>query len=142
MDVNEFAALVLAQTQERLRNDYPASPQWEWERVAVKPGPVYTKVDIGPEGNMSGKYMIENATGVIFGIKGYGKVHKGHRYGTLETVGSWYWGGYTGVQESEPQREARIDAMLEKHRQGVHGRLGPSGSKPSRVTYLPGGTPR
>jgi hypothetical protein len=92
----EFAELVLAQTQARLRADYPDSPQWEWERVAVKPGLVYTKVDIGPEGNMSGKYMIENATGIIYGIKGYGKVHKGHRYGTLATVGDWYWGGYTG----------------------------------------------
>ena len=30
--------------------------------------------------------MIENATGVIYGIKGYGRVHTGHRYGTLDTV--------------------------------------------------------
>lgn len=121
MTPDEFAALVLAQTQERLRNDYPTSPQWSWEQVAVKPGPVYTKVDIGPKGNMSGKYMIENATGIIYGIKGYGKVHKGHRYGTLETAGSWYWGGYTGMRETEAQREHRIETWLEKHRQAAHG---------------------
>ena len=101
MDVSEFAAQVLEQTQKRLKASYPTSPQWEWERVAVKPGPKYTKVDIGPEGNMSGKYMIENATGVIYGIKGYGKVHKGHRYGTLATAGDWYWGGYTGQPRSD-----------------------------------------
>lgn len=111
MDVNEFAALVLAQTQTRLKVSYPTSPQWEWERVSVKPGPVYTKVDIGPEGNMSGKYMIENATGIIYGIKGYGKVHKGHRYGTLETAGDWYWGGYTGQPRADfrPVDQALFD---------------------------------
>jgi hypothetical protein len=38
--------------------------------------------------------MIENATGVIYGIKGYGRVHKGHRYGTLDTAGQWFWGNY------------------------------------------------
>lgn len=96
MDVNEFAAILLAQRKAQLKADYPTSPQWEWEQVRVKPGKVYTKVDIGPEGNMSGKYMVENETGVIYGIRGYGRVHKGHVYGTLDTVEDWYWGGYTG----------------------------------------------
>jgi hypothetical protein len=100
--VERFAAMVLQQRQERLRTSYPDSPQWEWERVSVKPGPVYTKVDVGPEHNMSGKYMIENATGIIYGIKGYGRVHKGHRYGTLGTIGRWHWGGYVG-QKIQPQ---------------------------------------
>jgi len=96
MTVEEFAQLVLAQTKARLKADYPDSPQHEWETVQVVPGPVYTKVDIGPAHNMSGKYMIENSTGIIYGIKGYGRVHKGHRYGTLATVNDWYWGGYVG----------------------------------------------
>ncbi len=96
MTADEFAQIVLAQTKERLRTSYPDSPQHEWEQVRVTPGPKYTKVDIGPKGNMSGKYMIENATGVIYGIKGYGSVHKGHMYGTLDTVEQWYWGGYVG----------------------------------------------
>ena len=95
MDVNEFAQLVLEQTKARLAKDY-SEEQASWETVQVRPGRVYTKVDIGPKGNMSGKYMIENATGIIYGIKGYGQVHKGHRYGTLETVDQWYWGGYVG----------------------------------------------
>jgi hypothetical protein len=38
--------------------------------------------------------MIDNETGEIFGIKGYGVVHKGHRYGTLATADQWYWGEY------------------------------------------------
>ena len=124
---DEFAALVLEQTQERLRADYPASPQWEWERVSVKPGPKYTKVDIGPEGNMSGKYMIENATGRIFGIKGYGVVHKGHQYGSLDTVSDWYWGGYTGVPAAEAQLRWDKDRngtlrlrTFRRHSDGLH----------------------
>ncbi len=96
MTVDEFAQIVLAQTKERLRASYPDSPQHEWEQVRVVPGPKYTKVDIGPKGNMSGKYMIDNATGEIFGIKGYGRIHRAHRYGTLDTVNDWYWGGYVG----------------------------------------------
>lgn len=94
MTIEEFAAIVLEQRQERLRRDYPSSPQWEWERVNVKVGPKYTKVDVGPEHNMSGKYMIDNASGVIYGIKAYGVVHRGHVYGTLDTVDEWDWSGY------------------------------------------------
>ena len=76
---------------------------WGYYVVQVKPGPKYTKVDVGPAHNMSGKYMIENATGVIFGIKGYGVVHKGHRYGTLATADQWYWGEY-GPRKMEQAR--------------------------------------
>ena len=96
MDVNEFAQLVLAQQKTRLARDYS---QWQAdaEQVQVIPGPKYTKVDLGtPHGGFSGKYMIENSTGVIYGIKAYGKVHKGHIYGTLATVTEWDWSGYTG----------------------------------------------
>jgi hypothetical protein len=99
MSVEEFAQLMLAQTKARIAREY-SDWQAEAEAVQVVPGPKYTKVDIGPEHNMSGKYMIENATGIIYGIKGYGKVHKGHTYGTLDTVGEWYWGGYVGERQS------------------------------------------
>jgi hypothetical protein len=109
--VEHLAKLMLVQTAERLQAEYVASGYLDRSRypehpdeslnvthlqVSVKPGPKYTKVDIGPAGNMSGKYMVENETGTIFGIKGYGQVHKGHRYGTLATVAEWYWGGYVG----------------------------------------------
>lgn len=58
--------------------------------VAIKPGIKYTKVNVGT----SGKYMVDNTTGEIFGIKGYGQVHKGHQYGTLDTIAEYYWGDY------------------------------------------------
>lgn len=61
--------------------------------VHIKPGRKYTKIDV----YTSGKYMVENATGIIYGIKGYGKVHKGHVYGTLDIIADWNWGGYVGA---------------------------------------------
>lgn len=58
--------------------------------VEVKPGKVYTKVNVGG----SGKYMVDQA-GNVWGIKGYGQVHKGHWYGTLDTIQNYDWSGYT-----------------------------------------------
>jgi len=54
-------------------------------------GKKYIRLDIGT----SGRYMIENETGAIYGIKAYGVIHRGHYYGTLETVDSYNWGDYT-----------------------------------------------
>ena len=47
---------------------------------SIKPGRKYTKVDIGT----SGKYMVENETQKIYGIKAYGVIHRGHYFGTLD----------------------------------------------------------
>ena len=60
-------------------------------KVTIKPGRKYTKVDVGD----SGKYMVENDTGDIYGIKAYGVIHRGHRYGNLSTIHDYYWGRYT-----------------------------------------------
>jgi len=65
--------------------------------VGVTKGRKYTKVDVG----RSGRYMVENSTGKIFGIKGYGVIHRGHQYGTLETITDWYWGPYRAVMRGE-----------------------------------------
>jgi len=46
----------------------------------VKYGRKFARVDRGG----SGWYMVELATEEIFGIKAYGVVHRGHRYGTLD----------------------------------------------------------
>jgi len=62
----------------------------------VIPGKKYTKIDVGT----SGKFMID-AEGNIFGIKGYGVIHRGHRYGTLDTIDEWYWGEYSPVKVKE-----------------------------------------
>ena len=57
--------------------------------TTVKPGKKYIKVDIGT----SGAYMVD-LEGNIYGIKAYGVVHKGHQYGTLDTIDAYYWGEY------------------------------------------------
>lgn len=84
-----FADLVDVQTAMRLiREGY--GNQIESHRVSVKFGKKYARVDVGD----SGKYMIDVTDGTIYGIKGYGQVHKGHRYGTLDTIDQWRWGDY------------------------------------------------
>jgi hypothetical protein len=61
------------------------------ERVeaVIKPGQKYTRVDVGG----SGKYMVD-AEGNIYGVKAYGVIHRGHWYGTLDTIDAYFWGGY------------------------------------------------
>ena len=52
-------------------------------------GKKYARVDIGG----SGRYMVD-LEGNIFGIKAYGVIHKGHCYGTLDTIEEFFWGDY------------------------------------------------
>ena len=59
-------------------------------RTSIKGGSKYVKVNIGD----SGRFMVEKSTGNIFGIKAYGQVHRGHQYGTLDTINEWFWGEY------------------------------------------------
>ena len=61
--------------------------------VSIKEGKRYTKIDVGG----SGKYMVDE-NGNIFGIKAYGVIHKGHYFGTLETINNYYWGEYRGYK--------------------------------------------
>lgn len=65
-------------------------------------GRKYTKVNVGD----SGRYMVDNDTGEIFGIKGYGQIHRGHRFGTLDTISHFYWGYHTArpINSAEPSR--------------------------------------
>jgi hypothetical protein len=63
-------------------------------KVSIKEGNKYIKVDVGT----SGKYMIDKE-GNIWGIKAYGQIHKGHYYGTLDTINNYYWGNYTAVRK-------------------------------------------
>jgi hypothetical protein len=71
---------------------------YDWTRdatVTVHIGKKYARVDVG----RSGKYMVDLATGEIFGIKAYGVIHKGHRYGTLDTLDDWFWGRYSAEKK-------------------------------------------
>ena len=81
------------QKEECHKNKLDSPGNIEQCKTTVKDGPKYIKVNVGP----SGKYMIEKTTEKIFGIKGYGVIHRGHQYGTLDTIDDWYWGGYTGM---------------------------------------------
>ena len=95
--IQEFANKVEEDTKKHFEKTYPSQPIEFWKNsytVKVKPGNKYTKVDVG----CSGKYMVVNDTGEIYGIKAYGVIHKGHYYGTLETINEWYWGGYYGIK--------------------------------------------
>ena len=89
-----LAAVIENQTLERLKAQGFSYPGFENSaKTMIIPGRKYTKIDIGTI-NRSGKLMIERETERIYGIKGYGQVHKGHYYGTLDTVDSFYWGDY------------------------------------------------
>ena len=57
-------------------------------------GKKFARVDIGN----SGRYMVDLETGEIFGVKAYGVVHKGHLFGTLDTIEDWDWTGYRAMQ--------------------------------------------
>ncbi len=98
MTIEGFAALVEREQLARMREEFPNYPPGQAEhdyKTTVKEGRKYTKVDVGT----SGKFMVDDA-GNIFGIKGYGVIHKGHRYGTLETVSEWHWGYYHPIQKA------------------------------------------
>jgi len=86
-----FAALVESQQSERLKVDgLGCQCNQDNAKTTVRPAAKYAKVDIGS----SGRFMVVNETGEIFGIKGYGVIHRGHPYGTLDTTSEWYWGDY------------------------------------------------
>lgn len=98
--IQYLAEQLKEQQQARLRVLYS---DWQADRedVKIRPGAKYTKVDVGFDsaepgglGQWQGKLMVEHETGNVYGIKAYGKVHKGHLYGTLETVDDWDWGDY------------------------------------------------
>ena len=63
-------------------------------KVSVKKGKKYWKIDT----KNSGKYMVDEE-GDIFGIKAYGVIHKGHYYGTLDTINDYYWGNYRAYKK-------------------------------------------
>ena len=96
--IQDFADLVQKDQKEGFTIQFPDTEIEFWEHsytVKIKPGRKYTKVDVG----RSGKYMVVNETGQIYGIKAYGVIHKGHYYGTLDTINEWNWGGYTAYKK-------------------------------------------
>ena len=62
--------------------------------TSIKVGKKYDKIDVGHSGTL----MVVKTTGEVFGVKAYGVIHKGHAYGTLDTIDDWYWGLYYPVK--------------------------------------------
>ena len=92
-EVLNFAALFQHDSHAQYLAEYPDHADdvhWHAWHVFINPGRKYINVDIGG----CGKYMI-TPDGEIYGIKGYGVIHKGHFYGTLATIGEYWWGKYT-----------------------------------------------
>lgn len=83
--LNRLAEMITEQQKAAWKYTHPFS-----EFASVKLGKKYAKVDVGT----SGKYMVEMDTQRIFGIKAYGVIHRGHQYGTLDTIDDWDWSGY------------------------------------------------
>jgi hypothetical protein len=87
-----FAQLVQSETEARMREQGShESTITVHAKTTIKEGHRYTKVDVGS----SGKYMVEMSTGNIFGIKAYGQIHRGHFFGTVNTISEFYWGDYS-----------------------------------------------
>ncbi|KKM73257.1 hypothetical protein LCGC14_1412260 [marine sediment metagenome] len=92
--LEQFANLLEKQQLKRLHNDGITYEGHEKSaKVSVKEGKKYTKVDVGS----SGKYMIDRESN-IFGIKAYGVIHRGHLFGTLDTINQYNWGGYSAYK--------------------------------------------
>jgi len=92
-----------------------ADPRW---------GQKYVKVDVvndGGKGQRSGRYMVDVLTGEIFGIKAYGVIHRGHEYGTLDTINDYYWGNYYPSQPGKTPGESLVHPSGERLAEAVRG---------------------
>ena len=97
--LERLAALIEKESIERRKADgVGCQANIDRCKASIKPGKKYTRVDVGDRG----KYMVVNETGEIFGIKAYGVIHKGHRFGTLDEIEQWNWGGYRAELKSRP----------------------------------------
>lgn len=93
--IKQFAELLEKEQRERLyKNNLSCQVNLDGCKVTIKEGKKYTKVDVGS----SGKYMVDKV-GNIFGIKGYGIIHKGHCFGTIDTINEYYWGDYKAYKK-------------------------------------------
>src|ERR1035437_2987770 len=103
--LQEFCDLITAQRRDRLiKEGCTYEIHRENYTAHYHMGSKFVRVDIGG----SGKYMVELLTGQIYGIKGYGVVHRGHCFGTLDTINDWNWSGYRAFKTLD-RLKARYD---------------------------------
>lgn len=93
--IQSLAQVIEKQTITRYTEDGMTFDFSHLTKVTVKPGRKYTKIDVGG----SGKYMVDNSTGDIFGIKAYGQIHVGHYFGNLDTTEQYNWGHHTATKK-------------------------------------------
>lgn len=94
--------------------------------IHIHNGPKYVRIDIHYSGSgRTGAYMVEKATGFIYGIKAYGVVHRGHVYGTLDTIHLWDWSGYRAVKTmtSIPKLPRNCNAVEVRFADGTRSRV-------------------
>lgn len=113
MKIQLFANLVEEQQKARFQRDYPSLAEFSknW-KVKVTHCKKYSRVDVG----QSGKYMVEIETGNIYGIKAYGVIHRGHQYGTLDTIGQYDWSDYVTRPAMNSCQSADTDQSRTKSR--------------------------
>lgn len=107
-DIAPFASLLCQELNTAYLDQYGAEHPEIRKRaceVTVSLGRTFARVDVGS----SGRYMVDLESGVIYGIKGYGVVHRGHRFGTLDTIQDWNWGNYLAVPRANTLATAPIN---------------------------------
>lgn len=110
--LDQFRALLEKEQIERLhRSDLACQANINNARCTVTPAKKYTRVDVGD----SGKYMVVNETGEIYGIKAYGRIHRGHFFGTLDTINEYYWGEYHAFKKPEATEPATPSQLYTLH---------------------------
>jgi hypothetical protein len=92
----ELCNLITKEQQERLRIDkLDCEANLKYAVADYIINKKYTYINIGS----AGRYMIDNASGEIYGIKSYGVIHRGHFFGNLETIKDYYWGDYRAYKK-------------------------------------------
>jgi hypothetical protein len=107
--INAFAALLENdKIDDLIRSNMTCAANIANQRVIVRPKNKYTCVDVGG----SGTYMVDNATGEIFGIKGYGIPNKRQCFGTLETIYDYYWGLYRAIPSKTTRQPEELKSVV------------------------------
>jgi hypothetical protein len=94
--IDRLVELIKVDTKDRYIKSNLMNILDDSQKVTAKWGKVYVNIVKGS----SAFLMVEISTEIIYGHKAYGQVHKGHVYGTLDTIDEWYWGEYSPVRKS------------------------------------------
>lgn len=101
--MNDFTLLITKEKKENLiKSNLACASNMANATAEYKKGTKYYKIIVG--GGAS--FMVDVKTEEIFGVKGYGQVHLGHRYGTLDTIDDFNWGEYYPVRKNKVVKTA------------------------------------